>query len=83
MTPARAALHDLIATMQAIANAYSAAGRRQWTGELTADEMAKLDKLEARQHALEQQLQQMVQEQLGVDYATLWHAVTPTTKPTI
>lgn len=77
VTPARAALHDLIATMQAITNLYSR------DGDVTDEQSRQLDKLEARQASLEQQLIDMVREQLGVDYATLWHAVTPTTKRTI
>lgn len=75
VTPARAALHDLIATMQAIATLQSSP--RPFSEAVHA----QFDKLEARQAALEKQLQDMVQEQLGVDYATLWHAVTPTGTP--
>jgi hypothetical protein len=74
VTPARAALHDLIATMQAIENAYEKSRVRS----LSEVEDAQLAKLEDRRSALERQLQAMVQEQMGIDYAVLWHAVTPT-----
>jgi hypothetical protein len=73
VTPARAALHDLIATMQAQANWYERVKHRDATDE----ELRQMDKLDERQAALERQLQQEVKDKLGIDYATLWHAVTP------
>lgn len=71
VTPAAAALNDLVATMQAIATMYGK------PDELTNTQDRQLSALENRRTALEHQLEAMVKDQLGVDYAVLWHAVTP------
>jgi hypothetical protein len=73
VTPARAALHDLIATMAAVDRLYETVRGR----DPTDTEDRQLSALEDRRGALERQLQQMVHDQLGIDYAQLWHAVTP------
>jgi hypothetical protein len=71
ISPAAAVLNDLVATMQAIKNLYDK------PGELTDTQDRQLSMLDNRRFALEDQLQQMVKDTLGVDYAVLWHAVTP------
>lgn len=73
VTPARAALHDLIATMQQLANLQARTKGR----DLNEAEDRLYAQLEKRIGGLERQLQREVQERLGVDYAVLWHAVTP------
>lgn len=70
VTPERALLNDLIATMEAIARLYD-------KGDLTDEEDALTSKLEDRRTALENALQRAVSEKLGLDYAVLWHAITP------
>lgn len=79
VTPSRAALHDLIVTMQAIVDLQER-GRKLFaeTGrDLPDADDQRLSKLEERREALEAQLVREVQEKLGIDYAVLWHAVTP------
>lgn len=71
VTPERALLNDLIATMEAIARLYDK------PGDLTDEEDALTSKLEDRRSALEDALQRAVSEKLGLDYAVLWHAITP------
>jgi regulator of sigma D len=71
VSPAATVLNDLVATMQAIKNLYDK------PGELTDTQDRQLSMLDNRRFALEDQLQQMVKDTLGVDYAVLWHAVTP------
>lgn len=71
VTPERALLNDLVATMEAIQRLYSKCS------ELTDEEDALLSKLDARRFALEDALQRAVTEKLGLDYAVLWHAITP------
>jgi hypothetical protein len=71
LTPAAVALNDLIATMEAIQRLYDKA-------PLSEAEDSRLCTLEDRRSGLERQLQREVSEKLGIDYALLWHAVTPT-----
>lgn len=71
VTPERALLNDLVATMEAIARLYGQ------PGDLTEEEDRLTSKLEDRRSALETALQQAVAEKLGIDYAVLWHAITP------
>lgn len=73
VTAASAALHDLVQTMQAIDRLYDFGRVRQ----LTDAEDRRLSTLDERRDALERQLQAEVADKLGVDYAVLWHAVTP------
>lgn len=73
VTAASAALHDLVQTMQAIDRLYDFGHLRQ----LTDTEDQRLSMLSERRDALERQLQREVADKLGVDYAVLWHAVTP------
>lgn len=73
VTTASAALHDLILTMQAIDRLYDFGRQR----ELTDAEDQRLSQLDERRDGLERQLQREVADKLGVDYAVLWHAITP------
>ncbi len=70
MTPTAIALNDLVQTMEAIDRLYD-------KPELNDLQDRVLSTLEDRRSSLETQLQQLVGEQLGVDYGVLWHAVTP------
>lgn len=77
-TPASIALNDLVATMAAIDRLYDV--RTKQHRELTDDEDRRLSALDNRRAALEDQLEKIVRAELGVDYFTLWHAVTPTSR---
>ena len=75
VTTASAALNELVQTMEVLAGLYDLLHRQQ--RDPTPQEDTRLSQLERRREALERQLQQIVTEQLGVDYGVLWHAVTP------
>jgi len=51
--------------------------RAQSMGGKAQAEDGRLSVLEDRRTSLEKTLQQEVKDKLGVDYAVLWHAVTP------
>jgi uncharacterized protein Yka (UPF0111/DUF47 family) len=73
VTTASAALNELVQTMRLVDQLYDKVRGRDPTDE----EDRLISQLERRQDALERQLQAEVMERLGVDYAVLWHAVTP------
>jgi len=73
VTTASAALTELVQTMHALDRLYDTVRGR----DPTAAEDMRLSVLERRRDGLERQLEAEVKDKLGVDYAVLWHAVTP------